>query len=252
MHNTKEKQYHIALGSEDIGKYVILPGDPARVPMIANFFDNPKKVAQNREYTTFTGTLLGEKVSCLSTGIGCPSAAIALEELVEIGAETFIRVGTAGAMQRQINLGEIVISTASVREEGTTPQYVPLSYPAVADLDITLALRKAAKSLKIPYHEGITHCKDAFFIEHDNKIPWQSSLNSKWEAFTNANVLATSMEDAALFVISSIRKVKCGEVLAIIGQTFDHNPIAAGKHSVEPAIKTAIEALKILIKEKQS
>ena len=120
-----------------------MPGDPGRVPVIASFFDNAREVAFNREYRTFTGTVDGIKVSACSTGIGCPSAAIAIEELIKCGADTFIRIGTCGALQREVKLGDLCITTAAVREEGTTRQYVPLSYPAVADLDVTLARRYA-------------------------------------------------------------------------------------------------------------
>ena len=160
-----EMQYHVHLKRGDVGRYVLLPGDPGRVPLIASFFDNAKEVAFNREYRTWTGTVAGIKVSCCSTGIGCPSTAIAVEELIKCGADTFIRIGTCGALQREVKLGDLCITTGAVREEGTTRQYVPLSYPAVADLDVTLALRQAAKNRKLPAHTGIGHCKDAFFSE---------------------------------------------------------------------------------------
>ncbi|MEJ2744874.1 MAG: nucleoside phosphorylase, partial [bacterium] len=128
-----EKQYHVKLAKGDVGRYVLLPGDPGRVPVIAGFLDKAEKVAQNREYTTYTGEVDGVKVSVTSTGIGCPSAAIAVEELARVGADTFIRVGTAGGLQTDVGIGDLVISTATVREDGTSLQYVPLNYPAVAD-----------------------------------------------------------------------------------------------------------------------
>lgn len=245
-----EKQYHIQLKKGDIGKYVILPGDPGRVPLIASYFDEAKEIAFNREYRTFTGTVDGIKISSTSTGIGCPSTAIAIEELIRVGAEVFIRVGTAGALQRNIGLGDVVISTSAVREEGTTRQYIPLSYPAVADLDVTLALRLAARRLGIKHHCGISHCKDAFFIESEKDappLPIQEQNQLLWKAWERSNVLATSMEASALFVVSSIRKVKAGEVVAIIGLTYDDAPIVA-KVGVEEAIRVAIEAVKILEK----
>ena len=243
-----EKQYHIQLKKGDIGKYVLLPGDPGRVPKIAKYLTDAKEVAFNREYRTFTGTYKGTQVSVVSTGIGCPSAAIAVEELVKVGAEVFIRVGTAGALQREIGLGDLVISTASIREEGTTRQYIPLSYPAVADLDVTNALRDAAKKLDIKHHCGISHCKDAFFIESEEgapPLPIEEYNQSLWKAWERSNVLSTSMESAAIFVISSIRRVKAGEVLAIIGLTYDDTPIVA-KVGIDEAIKVALEAVNIL------
>ncbi len=244
----KERQYHIGLKQGDIGKYVLLPGDPGRVPMIASFFDDAKEVAFNREYRTFTGHVEGIKVSATSTGIGCPSAAIAVEELIKVGAEVFIRIGTAGALQRQVGLGDVVITTAAIREDGTTRQYVPLSYPAVADLDVTLALRQAAERLEIKHHWGICHCKDAFFMESEKgsePVPIEEQNQALWKTWERANVLSTSMESAAIFVISSIKGVKAGEVLAIIGLTYDDTPIVA-KVGIEEAIQVAIEAVRIM------
>lgn len=241
-----EKQYHIALGKGDVGRYVILPGDPGRVPVIASYLDKAEKIAENREYTTYTGEIAGIKVSVTSTGIGCPSAAIALEELIKIGADTFIRVGTAGALQPYIGLGDLVVPTGAIREEGTTRQYIPLSYPAVPDLDVTVALREASRKLGYKSHCGVCHCKDAFFIEGEEGLPIAEANANLWKTWERANVMATSMEDAALFVISQIRRVRVGEVLAIIGLTYEDAPIVNKKLGVEDAIKTAIEAIKIL------
>ena len=244
-------QYHINMKKGDVGRYVILPGDPGRVPRIASFFDSAEEVTFNREYRTYTGLIDGIKVSCTSTGIGCPSTAIAVEELIRLGADTFIRVGTAGSLQKEVGLGDICITTAAVREEGTTHQYVPASYPAVADLDVSLALREAARKLGLKHHCGIGHCKDAFYIEGDEGLPIAKENEMKWDAWYRSNVISTSMESAALFVVSSIRKVRAGEVLAIIGLTYDDAPIVA-KVGVDEAIKTAIEAIRILAKQDQA
>jgi uridine phosphorylase len=238
-------QYHINLKPGDVGRYVLLPGDPGRVPKIAAFFDEAKEVAFNREYRTYTGFVDGIKISCTSTGIGCPSTAIAVEELIKIGADTFIRIGTAGSLQRAVGLGDVCITTAAVREEGTTRQYVPLSYPAVADLDVTLALREGARKLGLKHHCGIGHCKDAFYIEGEDTLPIAQENRMKWDAWYKSNVLTTSMEASALFVIASIRKVRAGEILAIIGLTYDDAPIIA-KVGIDEAIRAAIEAVKIL------
>jgi uridine phosphorylase len=243
-------QYHIHLKRGDVGRYVLLPGDPGRVPLIASFFDGAREVAFNREYRTFTGTVDGIPISCTSTGIGCPSTAIAVEELVRIGADTFIRIGTAGSLQREVGLGDLCISTAAVREEGTTRQYVPLSYPAVADLDVTCALREAARRLGLKHHVGISHCKDAFFIEGDCGLPAEDENRSKWKAWYRANVLSTAMESAALFVVSSIKRVRAGEILAIIGLTYDDRPVVA-KVGVEDAIRVAVEAVRILERQRK-
>jgi len=242
-----ETQYHIGLKKGDVGRYVLLPGDPGRVPKIAKYFDNAEKIAQNREYTTYTGYVDGIKVSSTSTGIGCPSAAIALEELIRVGADTFIRVGTAGSLLEEVKLGDVVISTGAIREEGTSRQYVPLSYPAVGDMDVSLALREACKNMDLRYHCGIMHCKDAFYIEEPEIIPQSSHNLALWETWRKANVKATSMESSALFTIGTIRGVRVGEITAIIGLTYNDSPIVK-KVGVEEAIKAAIEAVKILHK----
>ncbi len=256
MAKTK-KEYHIALGRGDVGKYVILTGDPKRTELIAKFFDSAKETAFNREFRTFTGYITGYnkekiKISTTSTGIGCPSAAICVEELAKIGAETFIRVGTAGSLQREVKIGDVVISTAAIREEGTTRQYIPLSYPAVASLNVTNALISSAKKLGTRWHSGIVHCKDAFYIEQEKntpKIPLQEYNEILWKTWMRGNALATNMESSAIFVISSIRKLHAGEVLAIIGTTWSKKPIVK-KVGIEEAIKIAIEAVKILEQEK--
>lgn len=246
MNNTK--LYHIGLSKGDVGKYVLLPGDPARAAHIATFFDEAHEVAFSREYRSFTGTVAGIKISTMSTGIGCPSLAIGVEELVQAGAETFIRVGTAGAIQRHVKLADLTISSGAIREEGTTRQYVPLSYPAVADLDVTLALREAAKKLAIRHHVGISHCKDAFFMESAQDsppLPLEEHNQMLWKTWERAKVLSTSMEAAALFVVSTVKGVRAGEVLANIGLLYEHTPIVK-KVGVDEAIKVAIEAVKIL------
>lgn len=247
------KEYHIALGKGDVGRYVLLPGDPGRTDLIAKYFDDAKEIAFNREYRTFTGSITGYdgnkiKISTTSTGIGCPSTAICVEELAKIGADTFIRVGTAGSLQREVDIGDVVISTAAIREEGTTRQYIPISYPAVASLEVTNALIEAAKKLKFKWHAGIVHCKDAFYIESTPDappLPLQEENEMLWKAWERGNTLATSMESAALFVISSIKKLSSGEVLAIIGATWSSAPIVK-KVGITEAIQIAIEAVKII------
>ncbi|MFC1851658.1 uridine phosphorylase [candidate division CSSED10-310 bacterium] len=248
MHSSKE--YHIALSNEDVGRYVILPGDPARAEHIAGFFDEATEMAFNREYRTFTGTIDGIRVSTTSTGIGCPSAAICVEELIRCGADTFIRVGTAGGLQPEIELGDVVITTATVRDEGTSRQYVPLEYPAVAHFDVTTALKQAAQKLKFRYHMGIGHTKDAFFTEDVKEVPLQEYTQQRWKVWERAQVLSTSMEAAAIFVISAIKKVRAGEILAIIGLTYKHDPVIK-KVGVDEAIKIALEAVKILAAQDQ-
>ena len=246
------EQYHIGLKSGDVGKYVILPGDPKRCKKIAEYFDDAALVADNREYTTYTGYLNGEKVSVTSTGIGGPSASIALEELVNVGAETFIRVGTCGGIDTGVKGGDVVIATGAVRMEGTSKEYAPIEFPAVANIDIVNALVKAAKNLDYTAHTGIVQCKDSFYGQHNpDRMPVNYELVNKWEAWKRLGCLASEMESAALFVVASFLKVKIGSVfLTVANQEREklglENPVV---HDTEKAIKTAVEALKILIAE---
>lgn len=248
------EQYHIGLKEGDVGKYVILPGDPKRCEKIAQYFDNPKLMGDRREFVTYTGFLNGEKVSVTSTGIGGPSASIAMEELVNIGAETFIRVGTCGGVDINVKGGDIVIATGAIRMEGTSKEYAPIEFPAVANLDITNALVKSAKNFNYEYHTGVVQCKDSFYGQHSpEKMPVNYELLNKWEAWKRLGCLASEMESAALFIVASLLKVKVGSVfLTVANQEREKagliNPV---EHDTDKAIKTAIEAIKILISNKE-
>ena len=249
-----EKMYHINLNKADIqgAKYAILPGDPDRVPKIAAFFDNPQKIGQKREYVSYIGQLCGENVLCVSTGIGGPSAAICIEELRQLGVETFIRVGTSGGMQLNVNAGDIIVVTGAIRVEGTSKEYLPIEFPAVADLDITCALRDAAKKLGYTYHTGVVQCKDSFYGQHaPQRMPVSYELEHKWEAWIRGGCLASEMESAALFTVCATLGAKAGAVMLCVWNQerekagLDQNE----EHDTEKAIKTAIEAIKILINE---
>ena len=205
-----EKQYHIHCAPGDVGRYCILPGDPGRVPAIAALFDDAKQVAYNREYNVYTGTLLGEKVSVCSTGIGGPSAAIAMEELVKCGADTFIRTGTCGGIELSVQSGDIVVATGAIRYEHTSMEYAPIEFPAVADLDITNALVAATRELGYPLHTGIVQCKDSFYGQHSpEKSPVYYELLNKWESWKRLGVKASEMESSALFVVAAASML-CG------------------------------------------
>ena len=250
MHYSQDgKQYHIGLEQGDIGKYVILPGDPKRCEKIAQYLDNPRLIADRREFVTYTGYLGGEKVSITSTGIGGASASIAMEELVKVGAEVFIRVGTCGGMALDVKGGDIVIATGAIRMEGTSKEYAPIEFPAVADLDVVNALVSAAKKLGYDYHTGVVQCKDSFYGQHDPESkPVGYELMNKWEAWKKLGCLASEMESAALFIVASYLNVKVGSVfLTVANQEREknnlENPVV---HDTEKAIKTAIEAIKIL------
>lgn len=242
-------QYHIGLKEGDVGEFVILPGDPKRCEKIAQYFDEPKLVADRREFVTYTGYLDGVKVSVTSTGIGGPSASIAMEELVNVGAKTFIRVGTCGGMAIDVKGGDVVVATGAIRMEGTSREYAPIEFPAVANLDVTNALVLAAKKLDYTCHTGVVQCKDSFYGQHSPETkPVSYELLNKWEAWKRLGCLASEMESAALFIVASYLGVRVGSVfLTVANQEREkaglENPVV---HDTEKAIKTAIEAIKIL------
>jgi len=245
-----DKQYHIGLTKEQVGGYVIMPGDPGRVPKIAAYLDKAEFMAQNREYTTYTGYLSGEKVSVTSTGIGGPSAAIAIEELVKCGAHTFIRVGTSGGMKLDVVGGDLVIATAAIRGDGTSHEYLTPDYPAVADFTVVDALRGAAVKNGLRHHIGVVQTKDSFYGETDpDSMPIADYLNGRWAAYLKAGCLASEMEAAALFAVGLTRNVRVGCVLTAI---WNVERAHAGLdnpefHDSSRAITCAVEAIKSLI-----
>ena len=248
------RQYHIQVAKGEVGRYVILPGDPKRCVKIAQYFDNPVLIADNREYITYTGTLDGVKVSVTSTGIGGPSASIAMEELYRCGADTFVRIGTCGGMQTEIKSGDIVIATAAVRMEGTSREYAPIEYPAVANLDVTNALVEAAKEKGFIYHTGVVQSKDSFYGQHEPEaMPVGYELINKWEAWKRMGCLASEMECAALFIVAGKLRARMGSCLLVLANQEREklgleNPVV---HDTDMAIRVAVEAIRRMIKEDQ-
>ena len=246
------RQYHIQVAEGEVGRYVIMPGDPKRCVKIAQYFDNPILVADNREYITYTGTLDGVKVSVTSTGIGGPSAAIAMEELYRCGADTFIRIGTCGGMQTEVKSGDVVVATGAIRMEGTSREYAPMEFPSVADLSVTNALVHAAEKKGYPYHTGVVQCKDAFYGQHDPmSMPVGYELMNKWNAWMKCGCLASEMESAAIFIVGSTLRVRTGTVLLVMANQERAkqglpNPVV---HDTDAPIRTAIEAIRTLIRE---
>ena len=243
-------QYHIQLGQGDPGGYVILPGDPKRCRKIATYFEDPVMIADSREFVTYTGMLDGERVSVTSTGIGGASASIAMEELVKCGAHTFIRVGTCGGMQIPVLSGDLVIATGAVRMEGTSKEYAPIEYPAVATFEVVDALRNSARKEGLPFHTGVVQCKDAFYGQHEPETkPVGYELIQKWEAWKRLGCLASEMESAALFIVASTLHVRVGSVFLVMA---NQERAAAGLdnpvvHDTDGAIRTAVGALRELI-----
>lgn len=240
-------QYHIMVKPGDVSKYVLLPGDPERVPIIAKFWDKYWHVASHREFVTYSGYYKGVFISATSTGIGAPSTAIAVEELARVGSEVFIRVGTTGALRRDIGIGDLVISTGAVRLEGTSKHYVIPEYPAIASYDVILALIEAAEITGVKYHVGLTASSDSFYVGQERPgfknylPPFQKGLI---EFLKNTNVLNFEMEASVIFTLASIYGLRAGAVCAAIAnrETEEFVPSAG----VENAIKVANEAVKIL------
>ena len=244
------RQYHIQVAKGEVGRYVIMPGDPKRCVKIAQYFDNPVLIADNREYITYTGTLDGVKVSVTSTGIGGPSASIAMEELSRCGADTFVRIGTCGGMQPEVKSGDIVIATGAIRMEGTSREYAPIEYPAVANLDVTNALVAAAKEKGLSCHTGVVQCKDAFYGQHEPEaMPVGYELLNKWEAWKRLHVKASEMESAALFVVANALNCRCGSCFHVV---WNQEREKAGldqdmSEDTTSAVQVGVEALKRLI-----
>ncbi len=251
---SRQVQFHIQCAPDQVGKYCILPGDPGRCESIARYFDDPVHVQTNREYTTYTGTLLGEQVSVVSTGIGGPSAAIAMEELCNLGVHTFVRVGTCGGIKLEVQSDDVVVATGAVRMEGTSREYAPLEWPAVPDFTVTQALVQAAQNLGKPWHAGVVQCKDSFYGQHSPaRMPVSYELEQKWEAWKRLGVLASEMESAALFTVAATRGVRCGSVFHVI---WNQEREKAGldqkeSHDTSAAIQVGVEALKLLIAQDQ-
>ncbi len=243
-------QYHIHCKAGDVGRYCILPGDPGRCEKIAQYLDDARFISANREYTVYTGSLLGESVSVCSTGIGGPSSAIALEELSAIGVDTFIRIGTCGGMQKDVKPGDCIIATGAVRQEGTSREYAPIEYPAVPDFDVLCALVKAADMLGYTRHTGVVQSKDSFYGQHSpERMPVAAELLQKWEAWKRLGVLASEMEASTQFTVANALGVRCGAVFHVIwNQEREKMGIAdTSDYNTDKAIQVAVLAIKNLI-----
>ena len=243
-------QFHIHCKKGDVGRYCFLPGDPGRCEAIAKHFDDPVHIGMNREYNIYTGTLCGEKVSVCSTGIGGPSAAIAMEELAAIGADTFIRVGTTGGIDLDVMPGDVVVATGSIRFEHTSLEYAPIEFPAVADFDITAALKSASEELGYRTHVGVVQCKDAFYGQHSpEKSPVSYELLQKCESWKRLGVKSSEMESSALFVVAAALGVRCGSCFHVVWNQ-EREKLGMYMPMTEDtsgAIKVGIEAMKKLI-----
>ena len=244
-----EVQYHIRLRPGDVGEAVLLPGDPGRVESIARLLVNPRRVASNREFTTYTGELDGRPVSVCSTGIGSPSTAIAVEELAAIGARTFIRVGTTGSIQKGVSFGDLVVATAAVRDEGTTPGYVPLAYPAVADFELAQSMMAAGRALNYRIHAGIVRSHDSLYTDlHAREMPRREELENALQVWQRARVVCNDMESSTIFVLCAIHGYRGGSVLTVTNEPgeADIDPKRVTALDLSPMFRVALEAVRRL------
>ncbi len=217
MQMNHDGMYHIGLRPSDTAKAAIICGDPGRVEKIARMMDSAEFVASKREYTTWSAMLDGKRVLIVSHGIGGPSTAICIEELNMLGVKTLIRVGTCGGMAMDVKTGDLVIAQAAIRAEGTSREYLPIEFPAIADFSVTAALKNAAEALEKPHHIGVVHCKDSFYGQHEpSRMPVGGELAAKWSAWLKGGCLASEMETAALFTVSATLGMKAGCVLRAV------------------------------------
>ncbi len=244
-----KRQYHIKCGPGDIGRYVLLPGDPSRCEVIASHFDGGQLVASNREFTTWTGTLDGESVSVTSTGIGGPSTAIAVEEVAQLGARTVIRVGTCGAIQADVKKGQLIVATASVRDEGTALQYVPLAYPAVASHEVVQEMIAALAAEGTSGHVGVVQSKDSFYGQtRPGSMPTAARLSERWDAWRKSGVLVSEMECATLFTVAALRGMRAGAILLCVNEPpYVESTSAIEELPIEDLVKAAIATVRRLI-----
>jgi len=243
-----EKKYHVGLGPGDVGDYVLVPGDPFRTPLIAKHLEGAKEIAFSREYRTFTGKVDGVRVSAMSTGMGGPSVAIGVEELHELGVHTLLRVGTCGALQPEVKMGDLVIAIGAVRSEGTPDGYVPKEYPAVASLQVVNALVDAASAAGVPYHVGVMRSVDALYSDLvPDQMP-RPDLRTELETWTRAGVLGNDMETSTLYVVSRLRNMRAGTICLVVDE------VGAGEiHHLDPSymdrmLSVAVDAIRRLIK----
>jgi len=253
-------QYHIKCRKGEVARYVLLPGDPARVKVIASLWDESRNVAENRQYITYTGKVSGVDISATSTGIGSPSAAIAVEELARCGADTFIRVGTCGGYRKDQKVGDIVIATGAVRWEGTSRQYVPIEYPAVSTPEVVMALTEAAERIGVDYHVGITRSGDSLYSGMSFGGYQQSWMKNIEADFARANVVSAEMEASTILTLASLFQLRAGSVCSIIdlivadsAQTPEHELSIEEAFHPKPefilkSCRCAVEAVKILNK----
>jgi uridine phosphorylase len=245
-----EPQHHLQLRAGDVGRYAFVPGDPGRCELIARYLDGARHVRTHREYTTWTGLLDGELVAVTSTGIGGPSAAIAVEELAKLGVDTFVRVGTSGSMQPTVAPGDVVVVQAAIRDEGTTRHYLPVEFPAVANLDVTNALVRGARASGAVVHVGVAQSKDSYYGQHEPaRMPVADRLRQRWDAWRGGGALCSEMEAASLFVVASVLGLRAGAIMQAGGH-YDQSPMTEPEQArctLEELLPAAVRGMREII-----
>ncbi len=244
--STDEFAHHLHLRARDVGGYALLPGSPEQVAGLAALLDGPEFVARNREFETWRGSLAGETVVVTSTGVGGPSTALAVEELAALGVDTMIRVGVSGSMQPDTRNGELAVVTAAIRDEGTTKQYLPVEFPAVATIDVVRALQEAAVAGGVPHRSGLAHTKDSYYGEMEpERMPLAAALKERFDIWRRGGAVCSEMETAAVFVVGSVLRVRTGSVVLM----WSAEAIADGgpAPALEPLFGTAVEAMRRLV-----
>ena len=249
-----KKMMHIGLEKGQIGQYVFLTGSPEQTEKIAAYFDNPKEIAYNREFRTFVGQLDGIDVAVTSTGIGGPSVAIAVEELYQCGADTMMCVGTCTSVSPKVSVGDVVIPNGAVKMEGVSGHYLPVEFPSVPDFQMLKAIEQAAINLELPYNVGITITKASFYTQTSPRTkPVGSELIDKWESYKKGGAISSSMESAPLFAVGASLGIRTSCVMVSV-TNYESGKIKEGAEMVnveDRAIRTAIEAMRIIIKKDQ-
>ena len=253
--NETQKMLHVNLAKGEVGRYAIIPGDPDRCELIAAHLDNPRLVTRKREFTTWEGTLEGEKVTVTSTGIGGPSTAICVEELHKCGADTFIRVGTCASTCADVQCGDIVVASGSVRMDGTSLHYLPLEYPAVPSYQLLKRLEESSNALVYHTVVGVSITKDSFYTQTEPETkPVSDELISRWRSYVRGGAVCTSMEESILFLVGTSLGVRTGSVL-VSATNFDGSVSRRNSadvyptNSIQKPIRVAIEALRRIILE---
>jgi len=240
-------QYHIQCGPGDVARYVLLPGDPGRVSLISAGWSAHREVASHREYVTHTGRIGRVAVSCTSTGIGGPSAAIAVEELLRVGADTLIRVGSTGALKKDVRVGDVVITTGSVRLDGTSAQYVWRGYPAMADYEVVQALIESAEKLGKRYHLGVTASTDSFY-PGQGRPGFRGYITHASSHIIDdakaAKIVNFEMESSTIFTLAGLYGARAGAVCAVLANR-ESNQFVAGA-GISDAVEVANGAILIL------